>query len=409
MTKPDKPEKHEPCPCDSGLTYEQCCGIANRTAENADIVAHLTIDSIETNGQLTPQMDTALESFETSPDLFPARFNFFEKKAWFVKMSPRWYSESVFLDPARIRGTCVILSEFERLQQMTQGIAWQPSAYIFHTAFCGSTLMAQALDAVFNCLPLREPEVLGNLQVYINSQATGSAQKSEQEPEQENNAWLDRILLLLSRRYEPDQAAVIKANDFANQMMIKLLECPREIPVLFMYTPLAEFVAACLKADNRRAWIRARYQLVSPHAPQLLKLPAGLTINDDDYAQMAAIYWCFNIALYLQAWQHFPEKLHSLDFNAMLAQPRESVEACGRLFGLELLDDIDVNEQINGLLGTYSKNSKFNYSPQQRTDDISRLLAEYKTEMDAADQLAHQLLANNYPDDLLPGHLIQPS
>ena len=237
------PEMHEPCPCDSGLRYEQCCGVVNRTAGNADIVARLTNNgSIETNGQLTAQMDTALNTFETTPDLFPARIDFFERKTWFVKMSPQWYSESVFLDPGRIRGSCVIEVELERLQQMTQGIAWQPSAYIFHSAFCGSTLMAQALDAIFSCLPLREPEVLGNLQTFISPQTKNT--------EQQKNDWLDRILRLLSRRYISNQKTVIKTNDFANPMMIKLLDCPRDIPILFMYTPLPEFVAACRSEEH---------------------------------------------------------------------------------------------------------------------------------------------------------------
>ncbi|NOX43285.1 MAG: SEC-C domain-containing protein [Gammaproteobacteria bacterium] len=391
------PKTLEPCPCDSGLAYEYCCGIAKRTAANADIVARLTTVGIETNGNLTAQMGMALESFETSPDLFPARIDFFQNKAWFVKMSPRWYSESVFLDPGRIRGTCVIESELERLQQMTQGITWQPSAFIFHTAFCGSTLMAQALGATYNCLPLREPGIVGNLLVYINSQTKGS--------KQEENDWLDRILRLLSRRYESSQPAVIKANDFDNPIMIKLLECLHDIPILFMYTPLAEFVVACLKADNRREWVRARYTAMSTHAPRLLNIPAGPTINDDSFAHMAAVYWCFNIALYLEAWRGFPEKLHSLDINVMLAQPRKSVEACGRLFGLTSLDSIDINERIKSLLGVYSKNKQMNYSPQHRTNDIARLLIEYKTEVGAAKQLAQQLLADNYPGDILPGHL----
>lgn len=402
---------HEPCPCDSGLTYEHCCGIANRTAGNADIVARLTSAGIETNGKLTEQMDTAIESFKTSPDLFPARFNFTENKAWFVKMSPRWYSESVFLDPGRIRGTCVIEVTLERLQQMTQDMALQTSAFIFHTAFCGSTLMAQALDAMFNCLPLREPEVLNNLLAYFNSQTTSATQKSAQEPQRllqkQKNAWLESILRLLSRRYESAQTTIIKANDYSNPMMIRLLECPHDIPVLFMYTPLAEFVAACLKADNRRVWIRARYKAIRTHAPRYLKLPEELTIDNENYAHMAAIYWCFNIALYQQAWQRFPEKCHSLDFNAMLAQPRETIEACGHIFGLKLLHDIDVTEKINGLLGVYSKNNKINYSPQQRVDDIHRWRTEYKIQMDAAEQLARQLLADNYPDVLLPGHFIK--
>ncbi len=394
-----KPEMHEPCPCDSGLCYAQCCGITNRTAGNADIVARLTNNgSTETNGQLTAQMDTALNTFTTTPDLFPARIDFFEHKAWFVKMSPRWYSESVFLDPGRIRGSCVVEIELQRLQHMVQGIAWQPSTYIFHTAFCGSTLMAQALGAVFNCLPLREPEILGNLQTYINSQTT--------DTEQQKNDWLDWILRLLSRRYISNQGAVIKTNDFANPMMIKLLGCPRDIPILFMYTPLAEFVAACLKVANRCQWIRSRYQAVSANTPRLLTLPDKLTIGEKSYAQMAAVYWSYNIALYLEAWQHFPDKLHSLDINTLLAQPRESIEACGHSFGLQLIDNIKTSEQINSLFGIYSKNSKLSYSPQRRTEDIDRLLSKYKTEIDTADRLARQLLTDNYPDDLLAGPLL---
>ena len=64
---------------------------------------------------------------------------------------------------------------------------------------------------------------------------------------------------------------------------------------------------------------------------------------------------------------------------------------------------VDTKKQINGLFGIYSKNSKLSYSPQQRTEDIGRLLTKYKTEMDTADQLARQLLTVNYPDDLLAG------
>jgi len=393
-----KPKTHEPCPCNSGLTYEHCCGFANRNALNVETVARLTATSIETSGKLTVQMDAALESFATNPELFPARINFFQQKAWFVKMSPRWYRESVFLDPARIQGTCVVEIELERLQQMTQDIIWQPSAFIFHTAFCGSTLMTKALDAIFDCLPLREPEVLGNLLTYTNSQ----------EIEQEDPAWLDRILRLLCRRYKPDQTTVIKANDHSNPLMVKLLECPHDIPVLFMYTSLDEFVVACLKENNRCEWVRSRYKHVSAHLPSTLTLPAGgLSIDDDDYAQMAAVYWCFNIALYQQAWQRYPDKLRSLDINIMLAQPRKSVEACGHLFGLKLLDDIDVDKKINNLLGVYSKNNQLNYSPQQRIDDVAKLLAKYKTEIETAEQLAQQLLlAHKHPDDQLPGHLI---
>ena len=159
--------KNDPCPCESGLPNSQCCGVPDRAAINADILVNISADDSTIQHRLTPQLRAALNNITTLPDFFPARINFFDDKAFFVKMSPRWFRESVFLDPARIKGTCVIESNLKWLQTAADQTAWNPTGLIFHTAFCGSTLMAQAVDALFNCLPLREPEVLGNVLFYI--------------------------------------------------------------------------------------------------------------------------------------------------------------------------------------------------------------------------------------------------
>jgi len=397
---------HEPCPCDSGLRYQQCCGTAGRTAENADAVIFLKDNDMLTNGQLTTKMKSALDSFASTPDLFPARIDFSRHKAWFVKMSPRWYSESVFLDPARIRGTCLVEINLEKLQLMTQEITWQPSAYIFHTAFCGSTLLAQALGSAFNCLPLREPEVLGNLQTYLASQTKNN--------EQQKHDWLGNVLRLLSRRFDSRQTAVIKTNDFSNPMMIRLLEYPQHIPVLFMYIPLNEFVVACLKAENRRQWIQSRYLFARKKVSRILTLPDDFVVdinvdetrNYNSYAQMAAVYWSYNIGLYLEAWRQFPDKLNSLDIKTLLTQPREVLAACAEKFDLQSVNTANSDKQINELFSVYSKNSSQKYSPQQRIEDIERMLSQYKLEIDTAEKLAQQLLRDDYPVKQLVGQLM---
>ena len=390
-------DQNDSCPCGSGLAFNVCCGVPGRQAVNADVMLTVASDGGIAAGTPTPQLQTALAAIDSSPDLFPARINFADNKAWFVKMSPRWYRESVFLDPMRIKGTYVVETPLAWLQSVCDRINRQPMAFIFHTAFCGSTLMAQALEAMFRCLPLREPEVLGNVQYYLQMPGVAAEQKQ---------AWFDRVLRLLSRRYEAQQGVVVKANDFANPVMGELLRWDHDVPLLFMYTPLDQFVAGCLKAESRREWIHGRYQSIKTNVPALLNMPEALEPETTAYGEMAAIYWSYNIALLLQAREHDATHLRTLDFNRMLEQPLAAVQACGQLLGLQPLAGVDTQVEIDKLFGVYSKNSKFNYSPQQRSADIERVLADNKQHLEAAEVLAQRLLGEAYPAQGLPDSLI---
>lgn len=386
-----------PCPCESGLLFSECCGVENRRAINADILAFVAEDGSFEKHNLTQQIQSSLTSVGNNPDLFPARVDFFNNKAWFVKMSPRWYRESIFLDPARIKGTVVIEADLNWLQHICDNIVLPPGSFIFHTAFCGSTLMSQALDALFQCLPLREPEVLGNLLVYQRSNSQNNA----------NHQPVDQVLRLLSRRYAKNEPVVVKANDYANPLMRTLFESSYSIPVLFMYTPLSEFLAGCLKAKNRLEWISQRYRSIAKFAAQRLNMQPDLQIGEEAYGKMAAVYWSYNIALYLDVARHAASPMRSLDFNQMLDRPLEAVTAAATLFGLEAHQGVDVSEEIERLFGVYSKNSKFTYSPEQRANDIQLLLRQHHKDLEEAEQLAQQLLENEYPAHGLPGDLLE--
>lgn len=389
-------DQNQLCPCGSGINYSECCGVPDRRAINADLMARIASDGSIAQGSVTPQIEQALHSITTSPDLFPARIRFADNKVYFVKMSPQWYSESVFLDPTRIKGTYVIESNLEWTQSVAQKIPWRPTSFIFHTAFCGSTLMAQALDAMYKSLPLREPEVLGNVLFYLRSSKKNGNNKT---------AWLEWVVRLLSRSYHPRQHVVVKTNDNANSLMLDLLNWRKDIPVLFMYTPLSEFLAGCLKAENRLVWIRQRYNAVKPLVPGLLNINGELSVDDNAFGEMAAVYWSYNMELYHKARQR-SQQTRSLDFNQMLAQPRESVESCAQLFGLQPRANIDHDNAIKKLFGVYSKNSNFKYSPKQRTNDIQRILKNNSDHLEAAERLARELLQENYPVDGLPNELL---
>jgi hypothetical protein len=390
-----------PCPCESGLDHDKCCGVVGGSAVKADLTASINSQGVVDNDKLTPQIVTAIENIGVTPDLFPARFDFARKQVLLVKMSPRWYRKSTFLEPNRVSGHSALSADLEWLNKTATAINWQPTSFIFHTAFCGSTLMTQALDSMFNCLALREPQALNQLLVYRRSTAP-----SHRDFDYVNDAAYSTALRLLSRRYNPGQGVVAKANDHANAMMLELIRWRSNIPMLFMYTPVSQFLVGCLRAPNRREWIFDRYKLMRPLAEKLLGFGDELVIKDDDYGEMSALYWSYNIALYYQAREHSNAQLHSLDFNVMLSDAKKSVEACAKVFALNALENVNPDQELERLFGVYSKDTNFKYSPQQRESSIEKTLNDNQAHLDAAEALAKKLLGERYPYEHLPGAII---
>ena len=396
MTDSKKPVDSKPCECGSGFKFSQCCGVEGRTALTADVFAYVSQKGVTSEDNLTVEMQQAIYSVIDSPDLFPARVNLFEGKAWFVKMSPTTYRESVFLDPARIKGTCLIETDLDWLHDVCEKIRWQPTSFIFHSAFCGSTLVSQILDKVFNCLSLREPELLNSMLIYNRSQASA----------EDKSFWFDSLQRLLSRRFTPDQPVVVKANDFSNPVMLDLMGWDPEVPILFMYTPLKEFVVGCLKADNRREWIRQRYDSVKPLLSAVFDAKSIDAVEEADYGQLAAVYWSYNIALYLQVAENLDAHVCSLDFNDMLASPYETVNLCGKMFGLKQQKNVDFTATVDELMGVYSKNSKLKYSPEKRVEELKKQSTLFANEQASGEKIARVLLGKDYPERRLPRDLI---
>jgi len=387
------------CPCGSGIEFQHCCGKEGRTALNADVYACVNLEGITSENEITPEIKQAIETVTDNPQLFPARVNLPNNRAWFVKMSPMTFRESVFLDPGRMKGTCVIESDLSWLQDKCKKITWQPTSFLFHSAFCGSTLMSQVLERVYQCLSLREPELLGNILYFQNSEA-----QTDQK-----TFWLDGLLKLLSRRFDSDAPVIVKANDHANSFMPLLLNWQPDIPVLFMYTPLNEFISGCLKADNRKDWIKNRYESIFSHLVKVFPHANDVNINSSNHSEIAAAYWSYNLAMYLQISSLNRISVKSLDFNDMLDNPVSAIQRCGQFFGLKEKDDVHVQEIVDSAFGVYSKNSSVKYSPEQRHKELQKQFSQFENEQASGERIARSLLKNHYPEKRLPNDLLSNS
>lgn len=380
------------CSCGSGYTFDKCCGATDR--KEALVVARCEMDHVTPLVSLTPEMVDAIATIHATPDLFPARIDFSSNRALLVKMSLDTFNRSIFLDPARIVGSCQVDVDFDWLIPRADEIKRRQTPIIFHSAFCGSTLLSQALASLFNSFSLREPDALGNAMF----RAWGAAGDGSDQ-------WLRRVLALLSRRFPDNHVPVIKTNDYANAVVLEFLRLNVSAPMLFMYTSLAEFVAACLKANNRLSWIRDRTQMVLDRAPKILPHYPNTPIGEDDYAKMAALYWSYNVSVYLNAHQLSPASVRCLHFSDLLLNPARAITACAEFFELSPRTGIDFETELEKLFGSYSKNVDQPYSPQQRRDDVDRLLAKFESQIAEATEFAAQLLGQDVSDERFPGTL----
>lgn len=381
-----------PCPCESGLAYPDCCG--NDVRRPPVFASAPSLNSDIDFSHLSAGMQEAVASVNESPDLFPVEINLASHRVGWVKMSPFWYEESTFLDASRIMGSYAAQSDLQWLLDHTQEIVGRPAPVIFHTAFCGSTLLSRALSTLYNCLPLREPDVLGGVLQIVNSLEID---------EQTKRMWMYRVFSLLSRRYEGRQPAVIKANDYACGLMKKLAESSQDFSQLFMYTKVEDFIASCLKDKGREKWISQRY-IFAQRQSRKNAVFAEVHIDESDPVQMAVYYWSWNIRLYLDARKRFPSKLRSLCFSDFLSAPIPCVEACAEYFGLKSYGLVNQEAEMDALLSVYSKGD-YAYSPQLRAQEISQKVTQYRQQIDHAITLALSLLGDDYPQNGLPGAL----
>ena len=384
---------HNPCLCESGLDYLYCCGAPDRRQLNT--VARIGLDDTLELEKLTCEIRNSIENIATTPDWYPIKIDNHTGVSLFVKMSPFWYMESIFLDANRILGTYAVEFDQDFLQRKLAGLKWNYTPVIFHTAFCGSTLLSKILSVAYESLPLREPDLLGSLFSHTQDDA-GFGEKH-----------LDRVMGLLSRRYNERQIVIIKANDYANGLMKTLVAKKEQTPVLFMYAPLSEFLAGCLKDGSRRSWIAERYNFVknklSGFFPDF-QCFSKEEIDSKSIGEKAALYWSYNIASYLEVFESYPASIRCIDFNQMLDVPEETVSACAEWFGLKAISGVSLSNEIHSMFNVYSKGGQ-EYNKLQRREDINSILEENPEELLLASNLAKNILGQYALGEELPGQL----
>ena len=112
-----------------------------------------------------------------------------------------------------------------------------PVHFIFHSAYCCSTMMARAFDIPGVSMGLKEPVILNDL---IGWRRRGA-------DKQKLMAVLDRSLELLARPMGDDRAVIVKPSNICTPLVIPALKLRPKSKALLLYAPLESYLQSIVK------------------------------------------------------------------------------------------------------------------------------------------------------------------
>ena len=248
----------------------------------------------------------------------------------------------------------LILSRADALAQAAEPA---PVHFIFHSAYCCSTLLVRALDVPGRASGLSEPQILNDM---VGWRHRGGAPAKVGEV-------LHNSLALLARPFEPGEACVIKPSNIVNGLAEGMMRLRPNARCLFLHAPLQSFLTSIARKGMwGRLWVRELLsRQLTDGLVQLGFEPKDHLLHTD--LQAAAVGWLAQQKLFATLAAQWPERVRTLDSETLVARPSDSLRASSELFGLGVSEE----EIAASVAEVFSRNAKDGsaFAPSQREAD----------------------------------------
>lgn len=197
-----------------------------------------------------------------------------------------------------------------------------PLHFIFHTAFCRSTLLVRALNIAGVSAGLSEPGIIGSLL------STGPSARP----------LIPAVLNLLSRPWSSGEAVIVKPTNHANALIPALLAARPDSKAVLMTNRLESFLTAVVrKGLMGRRWSRRLYLELQGYAPLDLGMDGRETFALTDL-QVAGLAWFLNQRYFAALLRQYGERLRALDGDRFDGERMATFSALSRFWQLGLDD-----------------------------------------------------------------------
>jgi len=287
------------------------------------------------------------------------------------------------------------------LERRSSTAAAKPNAgplhFIFHSAYCCSTLLARAFDLPGISMGLKEPSILNDIAGWRRRGA----------PAEQVTDVLDGVLDALAQPFGTGENVVAKPSNIVNGIAEQILELRPATNALLLYAPLETYLRSVAKKGIwGRLWVREFF--VALHADG--KLDLGFA--DVDYMkqtdlQIAAVGWLAQHAIFHQLISKFgSSRVRSLDSETLLSRPHDALQGLFALFGLE-----EHSQRIDAIVtgGEFTRHSKFGtaFDRTAREEEHQRSASMHADEIAKVGAWAEKVAENAGIELNLPVPLIQ--
>jgi hypothetical protein len=316
-----------------------------------------------------------------SPDWLLAGFDYARELFQFARVSRQTYRDSSFLDhrikpmPQHVTTATGIEVDLT-LAKLGAKLGSRPAGYVFHTAFCASTLLALCLDHPSRTLVLREPKVLARLGgLRRDTPSAGSVQMDRLKR---------RVFGLLDRNYA-EEVVVIKPSNFANSLVQDVLDersrAGAQHQCLLLSNGLRNLIISILKNESEarermpvflEALLRDSDYLEQAGLPPLESL---------DLLQQSAVFW--------HCQRHFLQCIRSpsgsrqvlpVSMETFLLRPLKTLVAINEFLQLGLSEVLLIEVVERGEFRRHSKTGA-GYGPEQQLLEAQAIAQRHDAEI----------------------------
>ena len=269
-------------------------------------------------------------------------------------------------------------------------VSSSPIHFIFHSAYCCSTLLASAFDLPGSAMSLKEPVLLNDL---VGWRQRGAAPDAVSQV-------LDSGLSVLARPFQTGEATVIKPSNVVNGLATAMMSLRPQAKAILLYAPLEAYLTSIArKGMTGRLWVR---ELLSR---QLVDGLGELGFAPRDYLlhtdlQAAAVGWLAQHRLFAIMADRWPDRVRTLDSEQLIAAPLASLDAASAFLGIAPPADGFIPVIETGFQRNAKDGSPF--KPGQREGDRQQWQQLHKEEIERVAQWAQLVARNAGLPDLLP-------
>ena len=270
-----------------------------------------------------------------------------------------------------------------------------PIHFIFHSAFCCSTLLARAFDIEGRSMGLKEPVILNDMSGWKHR--GGDPQKIAEV--------LGSALTLLARPFRPGEAIVVKPSNVVTGLIPAMMTIRPQAGALLLYAPLDVYLSSIARKGMwGRLWVRDLFVKLGKDGLINYGFSGEETMRQTDL-QIAAIGWLAQHRLFSALAQRFPDRVRTLDSETLLARPREVMERLSALFNVGLDDGVLDSIAGGQVFRRHSKDGS-SFDNEKRKKEREEGAALHADELEKVERWADAVASSAGQSLVLPGALL---